>query len=98
MSLELPVQNLADVFLELEWMTDQPLDVALVHEQPPLLLGTASGRHLVEQERGARVHALGHDLQAGQVGHHDQVPLESLRELLGQLTQRGLYGFFEARV
>jgi len=98
MRLELSLENLSDVVLEAKRVTNESLDVALVHEQTSLLFTTGSTRHLVEQQRRTRIHPLGNDLQTRKVGHHDQVALEPLRKLLRQVAQCGLYNLLEVSV
>ncbi len=86
MRFELAVQDLLHVFLQPERVSNQPLDVSLIDEEASLFFASRGGSHFIQKKWGSWVDALGHDLQAGQIAHHDQVALQALREFLGERT------------
>ncbi len=96
MRFELAPKHLENVLLELQGMTDEPLEISLINEEPSLLAVVLARLRLVEEKRRPWVHAFGHDLEAGQIRDHDQIALETLRELFGEISERSLDDLLEA--
>jgi hypothetical protein len=48
MGFELAMEDFMNVFLQAEWVANQSLDVALVHEESSLFFASGVGRHFVE--------------------------------------------------